>query len=58
MKSRKTPWTDGENNILLDYYYTINKHVLVTLLPNRSHREVRDQVFLLNRQNKTFYKAG
>jgi len=54
MKMRKEPWSDTENNILLEYYYKLNLGTIVSLLPDRNYKEIRDQVFLLGRKNKTF----
>lgn len=53
-RSSKKEWTESENNLLLEYYYTMSKNTLMDILPGRSAQDMQKQVAYLTRKNKRF----
>ena len=47
-------WTERENELLLEYYYTMSRMYLDVIFPGRTRKEIVDQMSLLTRQNRTF----
>ena len=47
-------WTERENKLLLEYYYTMSMMYLEVVFPERTRKEIVNQVSLLTRQNRTF----
>lgn len=47
-------WTEAENDLLLEYYYTMSERTLREILPGRTPKEIQKQVALLTRKNKHF----
>lgn len=55
-KINKQPWTEAENTLLLEYYYTLSRDVLLSILPGRSIIDILAQVSVLTKRNKDFNK--
>lgn len=55
MKKHKTnEWTDRENSLLQEYYYTLSQNALLAILPGRGYIDMTKQVGVLKRKNKSF----
>lgn len=54
MKNRNTAWTERENRMLQDYYYTLGRRSMFDLFPGRNVLEIVDQVSFLKRKNRPF----
>ncbi len=50
----KEPWSDAENELLRDYYYTLSEGELFKILPGRSLNEIAKQVLYLTKRNWSF----
>ena len=53
--SNKT-WTEAENELLLEYYFTMSETTLRQILPGRSLNDMQRQVQYLTKRNKEFKK--
>jgi hypothetical protein len=47
-------WTDKENELLQEYYYTCSRGTLRIIFEGRSMKEIDNQAFKLKRKNKPF----
>lgn len=50
----KKQWTEAENKLLLEYYYTLSRPALRDILPGRNDREIQQQVSYLTKRNRVF----
>ena len=48
------PWSDAENKLLQEYYYTLRKEVLLKVFPGKSIRDIVQQVAVLEKAGKDF----
>lgn len=53
-RTNNKTWTDSENKLLLEYYYTMSEPILREILPGRSPQDMRRQVAYLTKRNKQF----
>lgn len=49
-------WTETENNLLLEYYYTLSLPELYKILPDRAWKDMLAQVGILTKANRSFNK--
>ena len=59
MKSRnKKIWTKTENDLLLEYYYSLSERALCDILPGRSPKEMQAQMHYVSRKNYKDYNES
>jgi hypothetical protein len=54
MKKYTKKWTEKENNLILEYYYTLSLPVFLGLFPDRTMSDIKQQVAVLRKANKNF----
>ena len=54
VKNQKKDWTDKENQLLAEYYFTLSKDAMLAILPGRSLVDMKLQVAKLDRKNIKF----
>lgn len=50
----REPWSDAENDLLVEYYYTLSLPELYKVLPGRAWKDILAQVALLTKANRIF----
>lgn len=51
---KKNTWSETENVLLQEYYYTLSEKALRDILPGRTRREMAAQVVYLTKKNRRF----
>lgn len=52
----KDPWSDAENNLLVEYYYILSLPELYKILPDRAWKDILAQVTILTKANRRFVR--
>lgn len=53
-KYLKEAWSEAENELLVDYYYTLSLPELYKILPGRAWKDILAQVTVLTKANRQF----
>jgi len=55
-KYSKEVWSETENELLVEYYYTLSLPELYKILPGRAWKDILAQVTTLTKANRSFNK--
>lgn len=50
----KVNWTETENKLLQEYYFTVSENTLRHIIPDKTLTEMQRQVAFLQRKNRPF----
>jgi hypothetical protein len=53
-KKLKKAWEAREDKLILEYFYNFTENALLSILPGRSIREIRERAAYLQRKNRNF----